>query len=890
MRKILFLFVALFAVFTVSACEEVIEDASKVLLQDAKDSLNGVIGDPSNITATFQVPVNLMNDVTAVWSSSNPGVITFAAPVSGLATATVNRPAFGEPDAVVTLTAVLMIESSLDATKFLSDEFVIQVTVKANTVEEIVIETVADMLAIRDLAYDRTIEVVIKDLTVIAMGNDGAFAYDGTGITQLYGSNLASIQVGKVYTVTGTPDWYFGLWELVNWTAAEQVGATPKYPTQQIETDVSQFIADLIADDAHTFAPQNAEAGAFEPIAAKVTGIVYLVPGDTGNYNTYILDTEFVVGTDTFNLGAAGQPAGGLLVYYNTQDFAKLRLYNGITVTIDVIVHTYRSNNNAFALYYVGGPEGIVATLSEAQKLSFDAAAIEIPTTVLEATTLNLSKVGSNGAVISWTSSNQDIVDPLTGAVTIPETAKVVTLEATVVVGELTPVKRTFTVVVGPLESTPLNQIGTLSLAQIGYSEAVVVWKNANNRFYVVGDATGYAYIFNAVVLDLNVGDFVGLTYEIGAFRGLNQMTKVIVSTPKAAQPTPPAATVWTATEALAYATSTSITVQYVTFENLVGFASGNFTNAYLPGFGMRNIQTNGAANTLRDAQFSVTGFMIGRSSDAPANAITIQGVTYSEGTALTDATKLAIAKERLVVPASSAEVTGDITLPTTGLFGSTVVWTSSNEAVIAKDGTVTRPLANESNADVQLSYIISAGTLSSDAVTINFTVLKLTNEAEVTSIYTLGFEEEDGFTSSNVYNNAAPKQDGLENFKWESIMGTSTTTGKINGTLSFQFRTYTTPDLLGYIKSLFDLEDVTSFKFNAKALAGTVMQVSISKDGGLTWISPKEYTLTTASVEYEYVIAEEDLDGNFRIKIEVLTKSGRTDLVIDDLIVYGLR
>ena len=730
MKKILFLFVALIAVFTVSSCEEAVEDAAKVLLQDAKDSLNGVIGDPTNITATFQVPVNLMNDVTAVWSSNNPGVITFAAPVSGLATATVNRPAFGEPDAVVTLTAVLMIESAANATEFLSDEFVIQVTVKANTVEEIVIETVADMLAIRDLAYDRTVEVVISDLTVIGIGNDGAFAYDGTGTTQLYGANFAALQVGKVYTVTGTPDWYFGLWELVNWTAVEQVGATPQYPTQQVEADVSAFIAELIADDAHTFAPRNAEAGAFEPISAKVTGIVYLVPGDTGNYNTYILDTDFVIGTDTFTLGASGQPAAGLLVYYNTQDFQALRAYNGITVTIDVIVHTYRSNNNAFALYYVGGPDGIVATLTDAQKLTLDAASLELPTSLIEAGTLDLPVVGKNGSTITWTTNNAEVVNLSTGVVTLPETAKVVTLEATVVFGDLTEVKRTFTIVIGPLENTPLNQIGTLTLASIGYSEAKVVWKNPNARAYVVGDSTGYAYIFNSVALELNVGDFVGLTYTVGNFRGLVQMNAVIVSAAKGTAPTTlPAAQVWTPQLAETYATAEKINVHYVTFENLVGFASGNFTNAYLPGFGLRTIQTTGAAITLRDQQFNVTGFMLGRSSAAPANTIVIQPETYTESIVPTDAVKLAIAQDRLVVPAANAELNTNLTLPTTGLYGATVAWTSSDVTVISATGEVTRPTTG--NKEVTLSYVVTVGALSSNPVNIVFTVLEETSEVE---------------------------------------------------------------------------------------------------------------------------------------------------------------
>jgi uncharacterized protein YdeI (BOF family) len=535
MKKILFLFVALIAAFTVSSCIEVVEDAAKVSLQDAKDSLNGVIGDPTNITATFQVPVNLMNDVTAVWSSNNPGVITFAAPVSGLATATVNRPAFGEPDAVVTLTAVLMIESAASATEFLSDEFIIQVTVKANTVEEIVIETVADMLAIRDLAYDRTIEVVISDLTVIGIGNDGAFAYDGTGTTQLYGANFAALQVGKVYTVTGTPDWYFGLWELVNWTAVEQVGATPQYPTQETITDVEGYIADLVADDQDSFSSQNAEAGSFEPIYAKVTGLVYVIPGDTGNYNTYLLNSDFVVGTDTFTTGTTGVPAKGLMAYYNTQNFADLRLYDGIPVTIDVIIHTYRSNNNAFAFYYVGGDDGIEASLTDANAIKIDSDALKIDFNIFENKTLNLITSGINGTSIAWTSDNEAVINPQTGVVTVPSDGQVtVKLTATVTLGSETPVIKEFTVKVGVSTVISIADALEVKAGEIAVVQGYVTL-NVDGSNFLLQDETGAIDLYlsgsselkDAILDAVLSGDVIEVVGKRGAFRGLEQLSNL---------------------------------------------------------------------------------------------------------------------------------------------------------------------------------------------------------------------------------------------------------------------------------------------------------------------------------------------------------------------------
>ena len=761
MKKLLFLFVALIAVFTVSSCEEVVEDAAKVLLQDAKDSLNGVIGDPTNITATFQVPVNLMNDVTAVWSSNNPGVITFSAPVSGLATATVNRPAFGEPDAVVTLTAVLMIESAANATEFLSDEFVIQVTVKANTVEEIVIETVADMLAIRDLAYDRTIEVVIKDLTVIGIGNDGAFAYDGTGVTQLYGANFAALQVGKVYTVTGTPDWYFGLWELVNWTSVEQVGATPKYPTQQVEADVSAFIAELIADDAHTFAPQNAEAGAFEPISAKVTGIVYLVPGDTGNYNTYILDTDFVVGTDTFNLGASGQPAAGLLVYYNTQDFQALRAYNGETVTIDVIVHTYRSNNNAFALYYVGGPNGIVANLSDAKKLEIDAANVTLPLSSVEATTLVLPTTGTNGASIVWSftnvdSANNTYVNLVTGVATPPTGSQVtVGITATITVGALDPVVKNFEFKLGlyPISTvTEAKALATgLASGTTGPTVRVVgvitaTTDDVANGAYWLQDASGAISLFDPT--NVLGPDLIGKTFEVIAplspFNGLiqlriNAITALTEITGSAALTIPAPVDISTLT--MNVETLLPLQSQRV---NLTGFVLKTALNAtYTSSFSMNFINQTGQEIVVR-LDRDVPGFadFVALVASSPAGtAFNFEGLVVgwfnnpqllvastskiTAGTAYTDQQLLNTAQAAYKFSVKADDIlTANISLGTP-LFGATVALSTSNAAVIAVDGTVTRPANGSGNATVTIGYTLTLRAVSTTEVTLSVSVLE---------------------------------------------------------------------------------------------------------------------------------------------------------------------
>lgn len=57
--------------------------------------------------------------------------------------------------------------------------------------------------------------------------------------------------------------------------------------------------------------------------------------------------------------------------------------------------------------------------------------------------------------------------------------------------------------------------------------------------------------------------------------------------------------------------------------------------------------------------------------------------------------------------------VTDNLTLPTKGAAGSDISWTSSDESVIAVDGTVTRPAAGEGDAVVTLTATVQSGDVS---------------------------------------------------------------------------------------------------------------------------------------------------------------------------------
>lgn len=627
MKKVFLLITVILFGLGLASCAEKV-DPAEAHLQTAYDSLNAVISDPSNITGNFNAPTTLANGVSAEWVSSNPGVVTVGNPNGGFSIITVNRPAFGDANVKVTLTVELSIPSELKEGETLTKEWTIEITVIANTVEIVNIENVADILAITNAEYDGTLQVEIPNMTIIAKG-DTTFAYDGTGVIQVYGGLQETLEVGKVYTVSGTLQWYFGIWEIEKWTAVEQTSATAQFPTKEVITSVDTKIDELIANEEHMY--PTVASGNFEPIHATITGKIYMVPGDTGNYNTFIIDSA----NDSPATGIPGSdeaPATGFMFYYGTSDFAAIRLYNGLEVTIDVVIYTYRTNNKAFAIYYVGGPEGIEANLTDQQKLDLDVATISLPAAVDEAGSIDLPTEGSNGSVIAWESSHPELIDVTTGAVTMPEgDAVTVTLTASVVFGSLDAVVKTYKVIVGvPATITMAGQL-ELVKGDIRYAQVEVLWISSDGKQAIVGDSTGYGYIRNSVSLSskLSLGKYVGITFTVDIYRNLIQLTAVNVTTPEGTDPnlefTPVTWTSTEATEFVATINAGSWLPQYVTM-TLTGVASKDYTNGLLEGFEPQ-IQTNSASSDLRDQEFTATGWILGTNSSL--TSLTIQG-TYT--------------------------------------------------------------------------------------------------------------------------------------------------------------------------------------------------------------------------------------------------------------------
>ena len=112
--------------------------------------------------------------------------------------------------------------------------------------------------------------------------------------------------------------------------------------------------------------------------------------------------------------------------------------------------------------------------------------------------------------------------------------------------------------------------------------------------------------------------------------------------------------------------------------------------------------------------------------------------MAFVEEVQLTDAEKVALDKADLEV---AETITKDLELPTLGENGSVITWASSNEAVIAVDGTVVRPAAGSEDAVVTLTATITNGE-ATDTATFTVTVkaeVAQTGESQLLATFTFG-------------------------------------------------------------------------------------------------------------------------------------------------------
>ena len=162
--------------------------------------------------------------------------------------------------------------------------------------------------------------------------------------------------------------------------------------------------------------------------------------------------------------------------------------------------------------------------------------------------------------------------------------------------------------------------------------------------------------------------------------------------------------------------------------------------------------------------------------------------------------------------------------------------------------------------------------------------------------IYTVGFEADEDFTASSVYNNTTIRYDGPEGQQWGSYYGTVSTNYAIDDAQSMQMRWYTSaPDALGYAFTNFNLHNVTKVEFAAKYRVQPLnVRVSRSLDGGATYGADSVYTLSTTAQDFTYFVSDSGQYYSVRLKFQVelvedATPTNTSHVTFDRVRVYGV-
>ncbi len=159
------------------------------------------------------------------------------------------------------------------------------------------------------------------------------------------------------------------------------------------------------------------------------------------------------------------------------------------------------------------------------------------------------------------------------------------------------------------------------------------------------------------------------------------------------------------------------------------------------------------------------------------------------------------------------------------------------------------------------------------------------------TLAYHTGFEPNEGYTPSNVYNNTTEAPFGPTQ-EWATLYGTVSTTSPICDSASMQMRWYTSAaSTLGYTRTNFDVTHATRITFQAKSTNGLNAMVSYSTDGGNNYVD-SIFVLTTNAQNYELIVSETAQYDQVRFKFAIVlpetTPTATSRLYIDSVSIYN--
>lgn len=445
----------------------------------------------------------------------------------------VDRPMAGEEDALVNLTATLSYGG-----QSVTKEFSVVVyayteafTVVANINAAKALYAAADSAAQADGVYVR-----IQDLSLVMKTTDGLVFVDSEGeILFAFGSlsnAYRNAERGVRYDVIGALDVFFGSFQI---SATKNSRKPTELIVQEGEGLVPAYgdaipIGQLFPATQPTYNASNM----FQFTPARVTARV-IVTNAADNYGVILVDPSYTGDGSDLNIAAgSGYENRAAFVYYTSNKDVFIPL-NGLEVTIDVILYSFRTDRLTHTVVFGGTIDDIeVGEISDEDLMTMTKATVtsSIPTIIPKATTLNLLD-SYLSADIEWATSNAAVIS-LAGVVTPPAEGQVeVTLTATITAGALTE-DLVITILVGQLPLSTLEAALEAAANTPLRVEVTIIGYSANNTV-IVHDGTHAIAVFigggttadAATLIRASFGKRVILEGSKTTFNGLQQIQNV---------------------------------------------------------------------------------------------------------------------------------------------------------------------------------------------------------------------------------------------------------------------------------------------------------------------------------------------------------------------------
>ena len=667
---------------------------------------DGVTG--SEVWLTFPT-TQVLGDTTydVVWTSDKPEFLAMDG--------TVTRPASGQADEVVVMTASITVG---DVTETMEVEFNVFAFESATT-----LASIADV-------YDEEVGTYVRfeGVTVIGKMTVGFFISDGTTILYIYDSATLynDVQIGSVYDIEGVYDLYFNSPQLAN-NASKPLTAVASTATPAAMNGTPSTVSAAVATKP---TPSAANPMVYDYLA--ITGKVMVDNQETatplGRYNTFLVDATFE-GTQVIQTLASGKGTAyntpTIIIYYQSPNKAAVEALDGENVTINILLYGWRTDRNVWYAIYLGdGTDIDVNFATDADAVAAVKTGLTQPATITEATTLDLLDA-QYGATIAWASNNEAVVNSTTGVVT-PVAGQQVTVQltATITKGTDTDTK-VFTIKVGELPMSTVLEVINAAVATEVKTKGVVTASEYYRTFFIQ-DATGGVAIYTSnadmlATLNANVGKEVEVVGARALFSGLRQISPTSIVATDAVVTLPAAVNVdavaLDATEMLPYQ-GQIVTMTQMYVESFPTESYGNVSVMFerLADGAMIRMKWDSRKVLSTEAAALLASLQVGDVVDITNVLAWANGpyFYFTDSTIITevatnDTSKVALAAMELSLPTEITEAM-TITLPTVGLHGTTIAWVSSNTTTFTNDGVVTIPSALET---VTVTATVTLGTVT---------------------------------------------------------------------------------------------------------------------------------------------------------------------------------